>query len=84
MARVADLDPLELEHTLRGFLLKLQFADAWMKQLPQGAPFPAHLYLHFFLMRVKQGLPQNPNCPLMIAQIALKYLPKEPRSRAHV
>lgn len=38
VARVADLDPLELEHTLRGFLLKLQFADAWMKQLPQGAP----------------------------------------------
>ena len=38
MAKVADLDPLELEHTLRGFLLKLQFADAWMKQLPPGAP----------------------------------------------
>lgn len=38
MARVTDLDPLELEHTLRGFLLKLQFADAWMKQLPQGNP----------------------------------------------
>ena len=36
MTRVAALDPLELEHTLRGFLLKLQFADAWMKQLPQG------------------------------------------------
>lgn len=53
MARVADLDPLELEHTLRGFLLKLQFADAWMKQLPQGAPFPAHLYSHGFLMLVK-------------------------------
>ena len=52
MARVADLDPLELEHTLRGFLLKLQFADAWMKQLPQGVPFPADLSSQLLLMRV--------------------------------
>lgn len=32
------LDGLDLEHQLRGFLLKLQFADAWMKPLPQGLP----------------------------------------------
>ena len=32
------LDGLDLEHQLRGFLLKLQFADAWMKPLPQGMP----------------------------------------------
>ncbi|KAL3136917.1 hypothetical protein ABBQ32_006524 [Trebouxia sp. C0010 RCD-2024] len=44
VARVADLDPLELEHTLRGFLLKLQFADAWMKQLPQGCTFEVAAY----------------------------------------
>ena len=36
VAQIADLDPVELEHALRGFLLKLQFADAWMKQLPEG------------------------------------------------
>ena len=34
--RLSDIDPVELEHALRGFLLKLQFADAWMKPLPAG------------------------------------------------
>ena len=34
--RLTELDPVELEHALRGFLLRLQFADAWMKPLPQG------------------------------------------------
>lgn len=40
-AQIADLDPVELEHALRGFLLKLQFADAWMRQLPEGAQLHA-------------------------------------------
>lgn len=34
--RLTELDPVELEHALRGFLLRLQFADAWMKPLPLG------------------------------------------------
>lgn len=36
MLRISEMDPVELEHALRGFLLKLQFADAWMKPLPAG------------------------------------------------
>eukprot|EP00891_Asterochloris_glomerata_P001347 jgi/Astpho2/1347/fgenesh1_pg.00024_%23_35_t len=38
------LDGLDLEHQLRGFLLKLQFADAWMKPLPQGCTFEVAAY----------------------------------------
>lgn len=44
MSKVSDLDPVELEHSLRGFLLKLQFADAWMKPLPQGCTFEVAAY----------------------------------------
>lgn len=44
VSKVPDLDPVELEHTLRGFLLKLQFADAWMKPLPQGCVFEVAAY----------------------------------------
>lgn len=42
--KIVDLDPVELEHALRGFLLKLQFADAWMKPLPQGCTFEVAAY----------------------------------------
>ncbi|DBB04621.1 hypothetical protein WJX77_012570 [Trebouxia sp. C0004] len=42
--KLVDLDPVELEHALRGFLLKLQFADAWMKPLPQGCAFEVAAY----------------------------------------